>query len=161
MFGSQDPALAHELPDEAIPPPDTSPQTIGAISVMGPAIYRVDDRGESACPSGNAGHALHLAPLKRGYEYQLTDVIVNAASMRFCMIRFSAYGAGSGITNGFYEEHYADVGGYWLQTDGLLDGWWFAGLFHKVHGIWRYRLIDMIFPASLSQDTFVLNAEKH
>jgi hypothetical protein len=161
MFGSQDPALARDTPDEASPAADAAPKTIGAVSVMGPAIYRVDDRGGSTCANGDAGHALHLTPLKNGYQYQLTDVIVNSASMRFCMIRFSAYGAGSGITKGFYEEHYADIGGYWLQTDGVLDGWWFTGPFHKVHGIWKYRLIDMTFPASLSPDTFVLNAEKY
>jgi hypothetical protein len=161
MFGSQDPALAHEAQDEN-PNPDTTIKTIGAVSVMGPAIYHVDDGGESVCPNGDAGHALHLTPLKADYrKRQLTDVIVNAQSMRFCMIRFAARGAGSGITNGYYEEHYADVGGYWVQTDGVLDGWWFAGLFRRQHGIWRYRLVDMTFPASLSPDTFARSAGMH
>lgn len=155
MFGSQDPAMARELPAPAAAPIRPI-KTIGAVSVMGPAVYHVDDLGNAACPSGEPGRLLHLTSIKRDRMHQLTDAIVSVKSTRFCMIRFSAVGAGSGfgIRNGYYEQHYADVGGYWVQTDGVLDGSWYTRVLRKQHGTWRYRLVDMTFPKSLPAETF-------
>ena len=50
--------------------------------------------------------------------------------------------------HGIVEQHYADVGGYWMQTDGILDGTMRAFGIAYHHGIWRYRLTAMQFPNS-------------
>jgi hypothetical protein len=73
--------------------------------------------------------------------------------MRFCMIRYddpSAFGF-----HGTVEQHYADVGGYWIQTGGLLDGKLRAFGISTHHGVWRYRLTGMQFPSALPATAFV------
>ncbi len=58
--------------------------------------------------------------------------------------RLLARGAGGVVIAGSFEQHYADVNGYWLQTDAVLDGTWHSSvLSRKRHGVWRYRLVDM------------------
>lgn len=83
---------------------------------------------------------------------KLTDVIVESQSMRFCMLRF-ALPTGFGF-HGIVEQHYANVGGYWIETDGLVDGTLRVFGIATHHGIWRYRLLDMQFPNTLPSDTF-------
>ncbi len=155
MFNSQDLSAPRTSPEERRAAGETKLRAIGAVSVMGPAIYRVEDRGDATCPHGEPGRALHLTSRDRDPMHQLTDVVIGTESSRFCVMRFAAYGAGGIIRTGFYEQHYADVGGYWLQTDGVLDGTWQTALLSgKHHGTWRYRLIDMTFPATLAPDIF-------
>lgn len=153
MLFSQDPAEPRPSPGVATPTPDPTLKTIGAIKVMGPAIYDIDDRGTAVCPNGGPGHALHLTSRTRDPQHQLSDVIVDLRSMRFCMMRF-----GSAAALGFHgivEQHYGDVGGYWMQMDGFLDGTLRVFGVSTHHGVWRYRLVDMQFPSSLPADTFV------
>lgn len=150
MFDSQDPAA----PRVAAPAPAalTSLKTIAVTSVMGPGIYAIEDRGDATCASGDPGRALHLISRERNSQHQLTDVIVDLRSMRFCMMRFaqtSAFGF-----HGYLEQHYADVGGYWMQTDGLMDGTIRAFGISLHHGIWRYRLLNMQFPQTLPAAAF-------
>lgn len=138
---------------EPTPQPDSSLHTIAAVSVIGPSIYAVQDRGPAACPNGDAGHALHLVPRRHDPREQLSDVTVDLNSMRFCMIRF-------GWTDalwftGFVEQHYADVDGYWIVTDGSLDGTLRVLGIKTHHFIWDYRLTDMTFPQQLPPETFV------
>lgn len=151
MFYSQDPATPRPLPGGATPAPATL-RTIAVISVMGPNIYNIQDRGEQPCPNGAPGHAMHLVSRNRDPHHQLSDVIVDLRSMRFCMMRFSLP-ADFGF-HGIMEQHYADVGGYWMQTDGFLDGTLRAFGIAMHHGVWHYRLLDMQFPASLPDQTF-------
>jgi len=142
-------------PRESTEGGDTALKTIGSVSVMGPALYNIQDRGAVSCPNGQPGHALHFTSRDNDYLHQLSDVVIETRSARFCVVTFLARGAGSVVTSGTFEEHYADVNGYWLQTDGVLDGMWQASpLSRKRHGIWRYRLVDMSFPATLSNDIF-------
>jgi hypothetical protein len=143
MFDSQDPAPPRAA---AAPPPQTSLRTIAVAAVMGPGIYAVQDRGNAACSNGDPGRALHLASRERNPAHQLTDVVVDTRVTRFCMMRF-ADTSGFGF-HGFLEQHYADVNGYWMQTDGLMDGTIraFGISFH--HGVWHYRLTDMRFAAA-------------
>jgi len=69
--------------------------------------------------------------------------------------RLLARGAGGVVIAGSFEQHYADVNGYWLQTDAVLDGTWHSSvLSRKRHGVWRYRLVDMSFPTRLSDGLF-------
>jgi hypothetical protein len=157
MLYSQDPAEPRPSPGVATPTPDPSLKTIGAIKVMGPAIYDVDDRGSTVCPNGGPGRALHLTSRTRDPQHQLSDVIVDLPSMRFCMMRFGS-AAGLGF-HGIVEQHYGDVGGYWMQMDGFLDGTLRVFGVSTHHGVWRYRLLDMQFPSSLPPDTFAADTQ--
>jgi hypothetical protein len=152
MLESQDPAAPHDPPAEATPTPGPVLKSIGMVSVMGPAIYDVEDRGSAPCPNGDAGRALHLTRRDKDPHHQLSDVIVDVKSMHFCMMRF-ATPSGFGF-HGNVEVHYADIGGYWMQTDGLLDGTIRAFGVSMHHGTWRYHLVDMQFPSALPPDVF-------
>lgn len=143
MFDSQDPAPPHPA-SSATPAPPEPLKTIAVTAVMGPGIYAIEDRGEAACSSGDPGRALHLRSRNRDSHHQLTDVVIDLNSMRFCMMRF-AETSGFGF-HGFLEQHYGDAGGYWMQTDGLLDGTIRAFGIALHHGVWRYHLVDMAFP---------------
>jgi len=135
------------------PPPDPTLHTIAAVSVIGTGIYAVEDRGAAACSNGDPGHALHLISRRRDPRRQLTDVVIDLRSMRFCTIRF-AWNEALWF-NGVVEQHYADVGGYWLVTGGSMDGKL------KVLGIpthrfvWNYTLANMTFPSEIAAPTFV------
>lgn len=71
------------------PTPDASMRTIAAISVFGPGIYIVSDRGPAVCPNGDAGHAVHLTARDHNRRHQLSDVIVDLKWMRFCSVRMT------------------------------------------------------------------------
>jgi hypothetical protein len=154
MLYSQDPAPPRTSLGGAKPPPAAALKTIGVVAVMGRGMYRVIDRGAAACPNGNPGWALHLiARDKENPAHQLSDVVIDDASTRFCMLRFAAppdYGF-----FGIVEQHYADVGGYWLQTDGFVEGGVHAFGASVRHGVWRYRLVDMQFPPTVPDQAFV------
>jgi hypothetical protein len=155
MLYSQDPAEPRPSPGVATPAPDPTLKTIGAIKVIGPAIYDVHDRGAAPCPNGDPGRALHFTSRIRDSQHQLSDVIVELRSMRFCMMRFGT-AAALGF-HGIVEQHYGDVGGYWMQTDGVLDGTLRVFGVSTHHGVWRYRLLEMQFPTSLPAETFAPN----
>ncbi len=137
---------------------DPAVKTIGTVLAIGPGIYRVEDRGSAACPNGHAGHALHLSSRTHDPHHELTDVIVEVSSMRFCMVRFGTR-LGVGFTSDATNEHYfADVGGYWMQTGGQAE---FAGRIVGVasgHRVWRYQFVDIQFPTSLPAATFAPTA---
>ncbi len=129
-------------------------RTIAAIRVIGPGIYRVSDNGTMPCPNGDPGHALHLTSRADNPREQLSDVIVDLRSMRFCMVRLTLAGPTMHSGNASWEEHFGDVGGYWMVTDGLyrmqprINGMLYRG-FH-----WAFRLTDMRFPPALPPTTF-------
>ncbi len=158
--GTQPVAAPRESPDEER---DPSLKVIGSVSVMGPALYDIEDRGAAPCPNGKPGHALHFTSRESNYLHQLSDVVIEVSSARFCVVRFNAEGAGSVVTSGSFEQHYGEVGGYWLQTDAVLDGIWHApALFaRRRHGVWRYRLVDVSFPSSLPNDVFAPPAKAY
>jgi len=150
--GTQPVAAPRESTEQAA---DTTLKPIGSVSVMGPAVYDVDDRGAAPCPSGKPGHALHFTLREKNDVHQLSDVVIEVSSGRFCVVTFLARGAGAVMTSGTFEEHYADVNGYWVQTDGVLAGTWQSSpLSRRRHGVWRYRLVDMSFPDTLPNDIF-------
>ena len=152
MLGYQDVEPAVSSFATPTPGPPTTLKTIAMETVMGPSIYAVEDRGSAACPNGDPGHALHLTPHERDPRRQLTDVVVDIRSMRFCMIRY-AWPGNSGF-KGVVEQHYADVGGYWVQTDGLIDGTMRAFGIAMQHGIWHYRLSQITFPKQVPSKAF-------
>lgn len=147
MLFAQDPSPPRNLHPAAQPTPPPSLKTIAMTSVMSPSLYNIADRGAARCSNGDPGHALHLWPRERGQMHQLSDVIVDTRSMRFCMMRYSV----SDFIGfqGIVEQHFADVGGYWMQTDGLIDGTLRIFGISAHHGMWRYRLDDMRFPRRL------------
>jgi hypothetical protein len=143
MFNSQDPAPPNPQATPAPAPSAANLKTISLISVIGPSLYDVDDRGPATCTNGDSGRALHLTSRTRDPRHQFSDVVVDTANMRFCSIRFSL-GSGLGF-HGYLEQHYGNVGGYWMQTGGLMDGTLRAFGIAFRHGIWRYRLTCMHF----------------
>jgi len=147
MLNSQDPAPPHHAQEDPTPPPGPTLRTIAVTSVMSPSIYNVEDRGPATCANGAAGRALHLWSKARNVMHQLSDVTIDLSSMRFCMMRYSI--ADTFGYHGIVEQHFAKVGGFWMQTDGLLDGTVRFMGFAIHHGIWRYRLADMQFPPTL------------
>lgn len=137
---------------QAAPTPDPNLKTIGTVSVIGSGIYAVQDRGSATCSNGDPGRAMHLVSRERNPRHQLTDVVVDLRSMRFCTIR---YYLNAWFLRSAVEQHYADVGGYWVVTDGFLDGSESALGISMHHFLWRYRLTNETFPAALPDATFV------
>ena len=160
MFNSQDPAESRELDSLAQAAAEKEIKVIGAISSAGPPAYDVIDRGAAACPNGAPGRALHFTSRSADAMRQLSDVVIDTASARFCVIKFLARGAGGVFTSGLLEQHYGDVNGYWIQTSGVLDGSWQSSILsRKRHGVWRYHLTDVTFPETLVKEVF-LETEK-
>ena len=154
MISSQDPAAPREE-SVAQASAEKEVKVIGAISSSGPAAYDVTDRGSAACPNGAPGRALHFTSRSADPMRQLSDVVIETASARFCVIKFLARGAGGVFTSGLLEQHYGNVNGYWIQTDGVIDGSWQSSILsRKRHGVWRYRLTDVTFPETLGKDVF-------
>lgn len=144
------PVSANATPAPAAP---GNLRVISTVTVMGPSIYRLEDRGPATCASGSAGHAIHLISKDRDPKHQLSDVTIDLSTQRFCMIRFSlrdAFGF-----HGVVEQHYGNVRGYWMQTDGIIDGTlrMFGIAMH--HGRWVYHLEDMTFPKAVAADAFI------
>ncbi len=140
---------------EATPTPGPSPdlRTIAVVEVIGTNIYSVLDKGASACANGDAGHALHLVSRDGSPRHQLADVVVDLRNMHFCMMRFNVSEPGG--FGGSVEQHYADVGGYWLQTDGIIESNVRTLGIMVSHGVWRYRLEEITFPATIPAAAFL------
>jgi len=152
MLAAQDPAPPRENLAGMPSAPPAILRTIAVTSVMGPTIYNVDDRGSAACPGGSPGRALHLTSRDHDPGHQLSDVTIDLKTSRFCMLRF--HYSDHVFFNGIVESYYGNVGGYWMQTGGLLDGTQRILGFSNHHGVWRYRFTDMQFPRSLTSDAF-------
>ena len=138
------------------PGPPSDLRTIAAVKVIGNGIYHVTDKGPSTCLNGDPGHALHLTSRNDNPAHQLADVVVDLRNMHFCTIRFNV----SNLTEqhewlGSVEQHYADVGGYWLQTDGTIETSSRARQLVLYHGIWRYRLEQVTFPTTIPAESFL------
>ncbi|HEX3462933.1 MAG TPA: alpha/beta hydrolase [Candidatus Elarobacter sp.] len=82
-------------------------------------------------------------------------MVIELRSMRFCMVRFGMrHDAGIGGGASVFEEHFGDVGGYWVKTDGFIETTGRLVGISAVHGRWRYRLLDIQFPDSLPAAAF-------
>jgi pimeloyl-ACP methyl ester carboxylesterase len=151
------PARNQPAPAPSEPPASPGPalQTIGTVVALGPGIYNVEDRGDQACSNGDPGHALHLWSRTNNPRHTLSDVVIDLRSLRFCSVRFAVHDGGVNGGTVVIEEHFADIGGYWLQTDGFLEGTARIAGIKALHGVWRFRLSDFAFPASLPQQAFV------
>lgn len=143
-------------PIQATPTPDPSQalKTISLVAVIGPAIYNVEDRGAAICSNGDPGRALHLWSRERNPRHQLSDVVIDLKSSLFCMVRMAANGPGPLGGNAIWEEHFGQVGPYWMVTDGSVEGMVRVLGISAAHGIWRFRTEDMTFPASFPAQTF-------
>ena len=97
-------------------------QTIGTVVALGPGIYNIEDRGDQICANGDPGHALHLWSRTHNPGHSLSDVVIDLRLLRFCSLRFGVREGGLMGGTVIIEQHFADIGGYWLQTDGFLDG---------------------------------------
>ncbi len=150
------PLSARETP---APLAATSMREIAAVHVMGSTIYRLEDRGQQACPNGNPGRAIHTVAHDRAPQHQLSDVIVNLQTNEFCMLRFGVRRDAFGF-HGIVEQHFADVGGYWTLTDGIIDGTFRALGISVHHGIWQYTLDDIRFPGAIPPEVFAVPASQ-
>jgi hypothetical protein len=138
----------------AVSTPDTSLRTIAVVATIGPGIYHIQDRGDAPCPNGDPGHALHLWSRSENPRHQLSDVVIDLSSMRFCLVRFSLNGPGVFGGNATWEEHFAEVGGYWIETDGVVQGTQRILGIAATHGSWYFQLTNMRFPKTIPDDTF-------
>lgn len=156
MLGYQDAEAAHTslAVAEPTPTPDPKLSTIASVSAIGTGIYFVQDRGAAACPNGDPGHAVHLRPRHRDPRHQLSDAIIDLRSMRFCSIRFQWNEL---WLTGIVEQHYADVGGYWMETGGAIEGKVSLLGIQANHFVWQYRLSNMTFPQLIAPSTFIPN----
>lgn len=155
MLGFQDvePPRASLTVADATPTPNPSLLTIASVNVIGPGIYKVQDHGSATCLNGDPGHALHLIAWRRSAQRQLTDVVVDLRSKRFCSIRYQWNEAL--WFNGIVEQNYAEVGGYWVVTSGSIDGK-LSILGIPTHRFdWQYRLTDITFPDQISGSAFI------
>lgn len=134
-------------------PSNAAMPTIASVTAIGPAIYAVQDKGAAECPNGDPGRALHLVPRQHDPRKQLSDAIVDLRSMRFCSIRYGF--SGELWFTGFIEQHYASVHGYWIETDGFLDGTLRIFGIKTHHFVWKYRLNDLTFPDTIPAPAFV------
>lgn len=137
----------------ATPTPGPSPdlRTIAVVTVIGSNVYRVEDNGPATCADGDSGHALHLISREPDPRHQLTDVVVDLRNMHFCTMRFNVRESGF---SGSVEQHYGTVGGYWLQTDGVIEtGVRTLGIMVG-HGTWHYQVSQLRFPRSIPAQTF-------
>jgi hypothetical protein len=127
---------------------------IGTVAAIGPGIYVVEDRGAASCSNGNPGRALHLWSRAHNPRQTLSDVVIELASMRLCTVRFGMRsGSGLGVDS-IVEEHFADVGGYWIQTDGFVEATARVMGIAAAHGTWRYRFVDTQYPGAIPADAF-------
>jgi hypothetical protein len=101
---------------EALPVP-----AIGRVVALGTGAYRVSDAGEAPCPGGTAGRRLHLVPWRDPAAHPLTDVIVDAQSMRFCWMRFNYGQTGALAMTGSFELRLGPVADYWAVTSGSAE----------------------------------------
>lgn len=95
-------------------------KTIADVSVIAPGAYRVSDGGAQRCPSGSPGHGLHFVPRFDPAKHPLRDAVIEAQSMRICMIRFdlgSYQAAGTGFRGDMHLD-FGDVAGNWIITRG-------------------------------------------
>lgn len=142
---------------EVMPTPDPTLETIAVVAVLGPGIYSIEDRGSAPCPNGAPRHALHLRSRTKDWRHQLSDVIIDVQSLRFCVVRIKGRMGIPGVdaVDMTWEEHYGQVGEYWMQTDGFIEGTTRTLGISTGHGVWRYRLSDMQFPATIPPQAFV------
>jgi ATP-dependent protease HslVU (ClpYQ) peptidase subunit len=95
--------------------------TIGTVTAISAAFYRVEDEGAGSCPSGAAGEVLKLTALRDPRMHPLTAVTIDAANDRFCSMRFNVNESGVYGITGNYEVHFAESAGYWLVSGGTFD----------------------------------------
>ncbi|GAC1408270.1 MAG: hypothetical protein NVSMB64_16290 [Candidatus Velthaea sp.] len=107
----------------------TAPATIGIVHAIGTAFYHVEDAGDAACASGSAARHLHLTAWNDARTHPVTDVYVDSASNRICMLRFNLGSASALSLTGSFELHFATVEKYWLVVDGE------AQLLYRTFGI--------------------------
>ncbi|HUY11564.1 MAG TPA: hypothetical protein VMV73_04815, partial [Candidatus Dormibacteraeota bacterium] len=86
-------------PQASSPAPSPSPRAnvktkglriIAIVKAIAPSAYRISDRGAALCPDGAPGHALYLDAIRDPLQHMLTNVVIEAATGRFCSMRFSA-----------------------------------------------------------------------
>ena len=153
ILNTQDRAAARTPNAATTPPPGEVLHAIGAVTALAPSLYDVRDSGATTCANGAPGRALHLVARSHNPQLQLSDVVVEDGSHRFCMIRYGVADAFG--FHGIVEQQYANVGGYWLVTGGLIDGTIRIFGISMNHGIWRYAVSDVHFPASIPDEAFL------
>jgi hypothetical protein len=134
------------------PGPSSDLRTIAVVSVIGSSIYRVEDAGPMRCDNGDEGHALRLYSRDRNPRHQLSRVAVDLRNMRFCTVAFNIR---NGSFSGTVEQHYAAVGGYWLQTGGSIEDTERALGIAVAHGVWRYQIDYAGFPSFIAGAAFI------
>ncbi len=122
MHGGPTPsAAATPTPAPIATPMGTPLPTIGIVSAISAASYRVSDAGPGSCPDGTIGHVLKLTALGDPKTHPLTSVTIDLASNRFCSMRFNLNESGVVGVTGTYEVHFTERANYWLVSGGAFD----------------------------------------
>jgi hypothetical protein len=144
-------------PDTLVGPGEGALATIAVVRAMGSQIYIVRDDGDARCSNGDPGRALGITARASPVIHQLTAAIVDLRTTQFCMLRFTEDETLRGLAfpgRFSVEQHYDSVGGYWVQTGGVVDFDEPMEPFGTSLSSWRYRLLDMTFPQTIPDDMF-------
>ena len=106
---------------EPAPAASTQPQTIGVVTAISAAFYRVEDRGARSCANGDAGYALALTALSDPRAHPLTNVTIDANNGRFCDMQFRLKNPGVVGETGTVDLHFMQSGNAWLVSGGTVD----------------------------------------
>ena len=126
--------------------------TIAVVRAIAPPAYRVIDAGPARCGTSVGRHLRLLAYDPR--THPLTDVVVDLANNRFCMMRFNIGDPAFASLRGSYEIHFAKKGRYLVVRRSLVT------LHLRVLGLslqkttlaFSYR--DFTFPKSIPASAF-------
>lgn len=165
MFFYARPKSIGEQPTQAVIPTPPTPipsslRVIATVAAMGAGVYIIRDAGSTNCENGDPGRAVTLTARSSPDEHQLTYAVIDLKLTKFCTLRFTQpdHHRASGTVYGLaLEQHYANVGGYWVQTDGVLY-WTVPELpFGHITRDWHYRLSGTTFPREIPDDAFALS----
>ena len=143
-FGIKGEARGAETSGDEPPEPSAGLQIIAATAAIGSTFYNITDAGSKACPAGTAGHALDFEARTEPSLHPLIGATIDDSSHRICEMRFALSGR-SGVmgATGYVDMHFADVDGYWLVTDGVVDiEARLLGIGIK-HGVMTFRSSDL------------------
>ncbi|MHB8139761.1 MAG: hypothetical protein ACYDHD_00655 [Vulcanimicrobiaceae bacterium] len=140
-------------------PPSAAPaangvklRTIAIVRAIAPPAYRVIDAGPARCGTSMGRHLRLLAYDPRNHP--LTDVIVDLANNRFCMMRFNIGDPAVAAVRGFYEIHFSQENRYWMVKNGLAAFYFrFLGIpLQKTTLAFSYH--EFTFPKSIAASVF-------
>ncbi|MGC8486206.1 MAG: hypothetical protein ACP5O6_11350, partial [Candidatus Baltobacteraceae bacterium] len=142
------PAPSKPLHPIATPPPGL--KTIAVVSAISPGAYRIEDRGAALCPDGSPGHALHLTALYDPSVHTLSQVVIDAKTMRICSLRFNIFATLVALSlGGYVQMNFGEVGKYWIVRNSKIEIAIHTFAIQVKHGSATIAYTAMNFPKSI------------